>query len=163
MLDKPIHVDHPDDERFDAIDIHVVERWKESELSGDEWRFSYVAEVKRKGETIMTISASKLEWLLSGLQWRMMVSGEQGQFDFEAWKRTEDKCDQPGCALIATVFYKRLKRFTDRGDELAPNSYYDGNEFRQFCDKHRHRGDCALDDADHNYEEIFNVKEQMIQ
>ena len=28
---------HPDAERFDAVTIDTVERWKESELSGDEW------------------------------------------------------------------------------------------------------------------------------
>jgi hypothetical protein len=40
------------------------------------------------------------------------------------------------------------------GDELAPNTYHDGKDYRQFCDKHKTRGDCDLDDADHNYEQI---------
>lgn len=154
MNDKLIHVDHPDDERFDAIDIHVVERWKESELSGDEWRFSYIAEVRRKGETIITVNASKLDWLLQGLQWRILIAGEKDELDREAWDRTKDKCDQPGCGGEPVVFYKRKRRYTHRGEELAPNSYYDGHEYRQFCKKHKYRGDCGLDDADHNYVEI---------
>lgn len=37
------HKPHRDCERYDRIEINCVERWKESELSGDEWRFSYVA------------------------------------------------------------------------------------------------------------------------
>lgn len=153
-----IHVDHPDDERFDAIEIKVVERWKESELSGDEWRFSYVAKVMRKGETIITIGTSRLDWLLQSLQWKILTAGEQNQFDTAAWERTKDKCDQPGCANEPVVFYSRLKRYTDRGDELAPSSYYDGFEYRQFCEKHRTRGDCGLDDADHNYDEILDPR-----
>lgn len=149
-----MHVDHPEDERYDAIDIHIVERWKESELSGDEWRFSYVALVKRKGETIVIISASKLDWLLEGLQWRITIAGEKDEMDQEAWERTKEKCDQPGCAEDPVVFYQRIKRYTNRGEELAANSFYDGKEYRQFCKRHKHRGDCDLDDADHNYIEI---------
>ena len=149
-----IHVDHPEDERYDEINVRVVERWKESELSGDEWRFSYVAEFKRKGEILFKLSASKMDWLLQGLQWRALTAGENGNFDSDAWNRTKNKCDQPGCAAVGTVFYRRLKRYTPQGDELAPSSYYDGNEYRQFCDRHKHRGDCDMDDADHNYEAI---------
>lgn len=149
-----MHVDHPEDERYDAIDIHVVERWKESELSGDEWRFSYVANVMRKGEIIITLGASKLEWLLSSLQWRILIAGEENKMDMEAWERTKGKCDQPGCANEPIVFYIRKKRFTNRGDELAPNPFYDGKEYRQFCVRHKTRGDCDLDDADHNYTSI---------
>ena len=158
-MDQMIHVDHPDDERFDEIHIECVERWKDSELSGDEWRFSYLADIKRKGETIFTISASKLDWLLQGLQWRMLIAGENSDWDDLAWVRTKDKCDQPSCANVATIFMKRLKRFTRNGQELAFSEYYDGNEYRQFCDHHSRRGDCGLDDADHNYIQIRNPKE----
>lgn len=150
------HVNHPEDERYDAIAIFVVERWKESELSGDEWRFSWVAQFRRKGETVVTVSANKLHWLLMGLEWRAMIAGEEDKVDREAWGRTKDKCDQPGCPEIATLFYKRLKRYTAQGEELAPSSYHDGNEYRQFCERHRHRGDCDLDDADHNYATILD-------
>ena len=53
---------------------------------------------------------------------------------------------------MATIFYKRLKPYTKSGDELVDHDYR--NEYRQFCDRHKHRGDCDLDDADHNYLEI---------
>lgn len=143
-------VDHPEDERYDEINIRCVERWKESELSGDEWRFSYVAEVKRKGELMFTIGASKLDWLLQGLQWRILIAGEEGITDIDAFNRTKDKCCQPGCAEVATVFYQRVKRFTNRGEALSEEERYSG-EYRQFCKKHKNRGDCDRDDAEHNY------------
>lgn len=155
-----IHVNHPEDERFDEIHIEVVERWKDSELSGDEWRFSYVAHVKRKGEVIFLVGASTLDWLLKGLQWRIETGGEDGEFDEKAWTRTKNKCDQPGCAEVATIFYKRLQRYTNRGDKLAQSKYHDGNEYRQFCERHKRRGDCDLDDADHNYQEFSNPNKE---
>jgi hypothetical protein len=149
------HLDHPEDERYDEINIRVVERWKESELSGDEWRFSYVADVNRKGEKIIELASNSLENLLKGLSWNILISGERGMVDTDAFARTKDKCDQPGCKNGAVVFYKRLKRFTKQGDELMPVSW---DEYRQFCAAHHTRGDCGLDDADNNYEPIQDPK-----
>ncbi len=149
-----LHVDHPDDERFDRVTIECEERWKESELSGDEWRFSYVVKLWRKDEAIITASYSRLSWALQRLPLLAGNYPADKVFDKDAWKRTGSLCDQPGCSADATVYYRRLKRYTDRGDLLAPNSSYDGREYRQFCERHKHRGDCALDDADHNYERI---------
>jgi len=149
------HVEHPDDDHyFDEISIRLAERWKESELSGDEWRFTAIAEVMRKGKVIVTLSASRLEWLLDGLKWNLLIAGENGKLDMEALASTKDLCDQPSCKEEPTVFYRRLRRYTKQGDLLAPSEYSDGKEYRQFCTKHKHRGDCALDDAEHNYEEI---------
>lgn len=152
MTDNWTHVDHPEDERYDAIDIRCVERWKESELSGDEWRFSYVAYVKRKGEIIFEIGASTLDWLLKGLSWRMVVDPENDNFDYDAWDRVANRCDQPGCPRVATIFFQRLKRYTKRGEALLQDD--DRKEYRKFCNNHKYRGDCGLDDADHNYKEI---------
>ena len=45
MTDTYHHIDHPKAQRFDRVEARVVERWKESELSGDEWRFSFVVDL----------------------------------------------------------------------------------------------------------------------
>lgn len=153
------HDNHPEDERYDEINIRIVERWKESEYSGDEWRFSYVADIKRKGEIIISLSVSRLDWLLSSLQWRMLTAGEDCISDMEAYARTLDKCDQPGCANLPTIFYRRLNRYSKSGGELAFSEYKTGKEYRQFCGKHTNRGDCDLDDAEHNYETISDPRE----
>ena len=152
------HIDHPDDERFDEIHISVVERWKESELSGDEWRFSYLAEIKHKGEIIIRITASTLDWLLKGLQWRIQIAGEKSEFDPHAWDRTRDKCDQPGCANVATIFYQLKKDYSRQGDELVDK----GNikYYRQFCPNHKRRGDCGLSDSAQNYFVIENPNKE---
>lgn len=147
------HINHPEDEQFDEIHIRTVERWKESEISGDEWRFSYIAEIIRKGEIIITITSNRMSWLLEGLRWRITTAGENNTFDHEAFKRTEGLCDQPGCKEFATIAYRRKTRYTKFGDKLDDTNYK-GNDFRIFCDKHKNRGDCDLDDAMHNYEVI---------
>lgn len=154
------HIDHPDDERFDEIHISIVERWKDSELSGDEWRFSYLAEVKRKGEIVIRITASTLDWLLKGLQWKMLVAGQDHQdgFDSIAYLRTKDKCDQPGCANIATIFYQLKKDYSKCGEELVDKSSI--KYYRQFCQTHEHRGDCGLSDSDDNYFVIENPNKE---
>lgn len=156
------HVTHPDDERYDRVTIDIAPRWKESELSGDGWRFSYVVRFWRKGEIILEHSTSRLEWLMQRVHLCFLnyPAADDKAFDREAWKRTEELCDQPGCAAEATVFFKRLKRYTRTGDELAGSSY--ATEYRQFCLQHTHRGDCALDDADHNYERIPNPRPKTV-
>jgi hypothetical protein len=153
MTDVAQHVDHPDDERYDKITIGVQERWKESELSGDEWRFSYIIIAWRKGEAIVQRSFSRLDWALQALQYTINIWPADGEnFNREAWDNTNELCDQPGCAAIATIFYKRIKPYTRSGEELVDHGYR--NEYRQFCVRHEHRGDCALDDTDSNYERI---------
>lgn len=157
MVDRWSHVNHPDDEKYDKIAVEIQPRWKESELSGDEYRFSYVVQGWRKGEVLVTYSRSRLEWALMALQYEMYIHIQDGAFDQEAYARTQELCDQPGCSEIPVIWYKRLKAYTRQGKELADNPYR--LEYRQFCSKHKHRGDCGLDDADANYLEIPNPKE----
>ena len=154
MTERWIHVQHPDDERFDKITIDTVPRWKESELSGDEYRFSYVIKAWRKGEVLIERGFSKLDWALKALSYVIYISDDPDKVDGEAYARTQSLCDQPGCDGEPSVWYKRLKRYTPWGEELADRPGY--NEYRQFCAIHKHRGDCALYDADANYELIPN-------
>lgn len=147
---------HEDDEYWDEIRMVTVPRWKESELSGDEWRFSVKVEFLRKGHVVYTTGFSNLEYAMKALATlpdRMMVGG-----DGEGLKHLESKldnsyCFNPGCKNKATVEYRLKKEFC----QVAP---YDGGHEpyfdtrRRFCDTHKHRGDCALEDADVNYETI---------
>lgn len=155
MKETWTHKDHPDDERYDKITIDVEPRWKESELSGDEWRFSYVIKAWRKGYVIVERSFSRLEWALQALQYTIYIWVEDGEgFNTENWNYTKSLCDQLGCDNKGTIFYQRLKPYTRQGHELVPNSW--DKHYRQFCERHRIRGDCDLDDADANYKEIPN-------
>ena len=47
----------------------------------------------------------------------------------------------------STVTYKMKKKFCREGHETIPHQ----TTVRKFCDTHKKRGDCGLDDADDNY------------
>ena len=141
---------HEDDEWYDEVHVTVRERWKESELSGDEWRFSYVAEFKRKGEVHKTLTAHKLEWLLPKIAAHQSFAPAGD--DEGAPKDDHERCFQPGCTALATVEYRKRKDWCSRCGQSHEADWQD--QRRRFCDKHLRRGDCGLDDADANYEEV---------
>ena len=148
------HVDHPDDERFDSVTIDCVERWKESDLSGDEWRFEYRVRFYRKGHVIIERSFSRMHQALAYLPSLPMSTGGK-DFNTAAWKLSQQLCDQPGCSSEPVVFYLRKRRYSTGGYELKREG---GDEYRQFCARHKNRGDCALDDAEQNYDEILDPR-----
>jgi hypothetical protein len=156
---KHFHVvRHPDDESFfDTLTIECVERWKESELSGDEWRFSFVVTLWRKGMMVRTRSFSRMQW---AKEWMPSASPAEMDEDMRvppgqvAWTREADEelCCQPGCVSVAVVEYRRLKDWCSTCGNAPESKYAGWDTRRRFCLRHMGRGDCALDDADHNYE-----------
>lgn len=149
----------PDNQRYDKVDIYTVPRWKESELSGDEYRISAAADLWYKGNKIKTMTFMDVDTAIRYLDGALVYWQENG----EAYDRVDDSylCDQESCANIADVKYKRLDAWTNRGDK---ETLYDWNLYRVFCNGHKTRGDCALDDADRNYEQVDflpNEKEAM--
>jgi hypothetical protein len=150
-------VRHPDFELIDEVRIRVVERWKESELSGSEWRFSNVVECLHKGVVLKARSfGSRMEWALLGVGSAAMEAGDSGVPD-EVSALEKIVCAQPGCRAPAEVFYRVKALYDNTGHmEELPHSYSaaDAVYVIRFCRRHKHRGDCALQDADHNYEEL---------
>lgn len=75
-------------------------------------------------------------------------------------KRPTGLCDQPGCRETATVAYRQLKPYTRCGHTYERRSEAWGWVYvRSFCNRHKDRGDCNLDDANDNYEEIELTEE----
>jgi hypothetical protein len=147
---RPTYERHEDDEWFDNVTIECVERWKESEMSGDEWRFSYVVTFSRKGQALLERGFSKLEWALAAVP--SLVTG-YAPADNDRDKEFEDtgQCAQPGCTNEATIEYRKRKDWCRCcGEAKAIPDWRDAR--RRFCDRHKHRGDCGLDDSDANYE-----------
>lgn len=135
-----------EDEWYDEVHITTVPRFKTSELSGDEWRYSIHVELLRKGRVMAERDWNRLEWALAGLQGWMLKLGDKG-VEVHA---TDDLCMQPGCSKPYTVEY----RMTRRGCGHCGNIHrYAGDDYRRrFCDKHKRRGDSDLDDMDLIYE-----------
>lgn len=145
--------DRPDSQFVDEIRIVTVPRWKESELSGDEWRISARIDFYRKGVVVGQKGARDIEHAARFVDWFLVNGRETGEIDTP--NTLGDCCDQEGCCKPWTTRLRLKKRYGRDGKEIAPSKFMEGVvEYRAFCDEHKRRGDCGLDDADTNYETI---------
>ena len=157
-----------DDERFDHVEVTSIERWKESELSGDEWRFSFQARFYSHGVLMLTRSGMSVEdCLVSAAHWfrhpRRTDEDPQAQAEWAtAQAEVEQRCAQPRCQEPWVVLYHPVRKYLRDG--TAVGLHWDDRDterpalgwlaVRGFCERHRHRGDCDLEDADDNYEVV---------
>lgn len=168
---KRVWVPQNDDEMFDRVEITSVERWKESELSGDEWRFTFLGYFYSHGVLMMTRHGGSIQdVVLSAGHWfRNSRSMDEPDEIKEQWAKSkaevEDRCAQPGCANPWVVLYHPKKKYSKQGESLG--LHWDDRQalsegkpslgwlaVRGFCNTHKYRGDCDLEDADENYELI---------
>ena len=152
MLGKPRNALRPDAQAFDEIRIITVPRYKTSGLSGDEWRIHAEVQFWRKGKLIHTEGRGNIKTACGFLFADHAMAIDNGKAYFAGDGVT---CDQEGCHEPATVHYK-IKRDICAGPGCCGQEKpdYGQDHRRHFCDKHKTRGDCGLDDADSNYEII---------
>lgn len=144
----------PDAQAFDEVRIFTVPRYKQSGLSGDEWRISATVEFLRNGVVKHEFGTRNVETALA------MASGERLRAcdDGKGYFASEGAyCDQEGCRETATVFLQRKMHWCSHCGLSRPATRLTLDDkviidIRQFCTKHATRGDCGLDDADSNYE-----------
>ena len=150
-------VRHPDFQLIDEIRISIKERWKDSEISGSEYRFSTVAECLHKGVVIASRGfGSDMNWAVMGVG-ALALSASDNGIPENVLAMEEIVCAQPACCAAATVFYRVKALYTNMGakEELPRPHDKDGTvHVIRFCTKHRYRGDCGLQDADANYQEL---------
>jgi len=135
----------PDAQAFDEVRLVTKPRYKISGLSGDEWRISVEVQFYRKGKLQHTTSYSKMEYACGFLYAAYEEAISEGKAYFAG---DGIHCDQEGCSKPCTVTYVRKKHFCQEGHEHLPSEL---QMLRHFCEEHRVRGDCGLDDADANY------------
>lgn len=141
---KPWRHLHHDYQAIDEVRITTVPRWKESYLSGDEWRVSGFIQYLRKGRVVHEHGCRNVETGLRYGDWWLTEFLEQGNYSAG---RTEGDCDQEGCAEPAAVTYRLKKLYSRDGVASDPHA----PKIQRFCDRHKMRGDCGLEDADNNY------------
>lgn len=146
----------PDAQAFDEVRIVTVPRYKESGLSGDEWRISAKIQFFRKG--ILCDERTIAHTVEDACAYAAYFHDDAISNGKAFFAGELDTCDQEGCAEKATVTLKIKQGYTRQGDKRELSS---GGEYRRFCKKHRVRGDCGLEDADRNYEEIENPFEEI--
>jgi len=142
---RPNRALKPDAQGFDEIRIITVPRYKESGLSGDEWRISASIQVFRKGNLIHEQGYRNVE---TAAKYLPALLGELNDEGKAYYAGEGNLCDQEGCCTPATVTYRLKARYCRDGHKSDPL----GIDIRKFCDRHKTRGDCGLDDADDNYE-----------
>lgn len=137
-------------QRFDAITIRTVPRFKTSELSGNEWRISASVEFQKKGRVIHTAHAGNVESAVTNLS-EIMRSNEL----FEACSKADvsDLCDQEGCNEPWTRTYTLKKSFCESCATPKDHMSWDKRPLiSHFCDRHSDRGDASFEDCNSNYD-----------
>lgn len=161
-----------DDPYVDEVHITTIPRFKESELSGDEWRTGARVEFIRKGVVVGIESYHSVPIALAYIA-RLgtsrsippaslkMSEGDPDYLTESAKMRhtDEDFCAQPGCAESWTVEYRLTARGCGRcGRVESHDEHAYWTDHRRFCDRHKTRGDSNLDDMDSHYE-LVEVRE----
>jgi len=150
VLPRASHCIRPNAQAFDKIVMKTVPRWKESEMSGDEWRISTLIEFSRNGEVVHEMTWGDLNHAVKDLghMFDKSIEAMPGGYSLAG---DGVHCDQEGCSEKATITYKRKEpHCTYCGQTRGPSGF--SIDLRSFCDRHARRGDCGLDDADRNYE-----------
>lgn len=138
-----------DRQLFDEMKIDTVPRYKSSQASGDEWRYSNRIRFYKKGILI------KEEFASAGT--RDVLSRIQNYYPDMYTEDIANKlaklCQQEGCSRAAENYYKMKKRHCCHCGEASKHPLHP--VFRAFCSDHSTRGDCSLEDCDSNYELIY--------
>jgi hypothetical protein len=134
----------PDAQPFDEVRITTVPRFKQSGLSGDEWRISAKIELLRNGIVIVEQTFRNVQTAAMFLPSVIATACDDGKAHFAGER---DFCDQEGCKDTATVTYLKKHDYCQAGHKSEPSH----PTIRRFCECHKVRGDCGLDDADANY------------
>lgn len=140
----------PDAQGIDKIVIETVPRWKDSELSGSEWRISASIKFYRKGKLIKQNDAGNVNYAAQLVGARLLELLDNGEGFFAG---EDDICDQEGCEEKGIIRLKKKFDYCQAGHK----SDNPANSFRLFCERHSTRGDCGLDDSDRNYEKLGPV------
>lgn len=147
---------HEDDEWVDEIRFTTVPRFKESGLSGDEWRVSVRVDYMRKGVVVFSESYGRMTWAIAHVA-RHAAGLHPGDFPHDELlispeqyrELDEERCMQPGCPEPWDVELEQTHRGCGRCGAITEHGHQEVH--RRFCDKHKHRGDSDLDDMDEHY------------
>jgi hypothetical protein len=137
----------PDAQAFDEVRIFTQPRYKTSGLSGDEWRISATIQLLRKGKVCHEQGFRNILTACGFLYAVHQTACDDGKAYFAGDGLT---CDQEGCSNPPSVAYQKKFAYENDGHKRELSR----TELRCFCEEHKERGDCGLDDADDNYIQV---------
>lgn len=148
---------HEDSGTHDKVTVETIERWKESEMSGDEYRFSYRVTWWRNGMVFDRRSFGSMAYAQARIGMGTPEERDEEELARRVhseremlWTREREAelCAQPACSLFAVAEFRLRKAWCNRCGEGHIST---SDQRRRFCGRHLLRGDCGLDDADANY------------
>ena len=143
--EKPNRALKPDAQAFDEVQIVTVPRYKMSGLSGDEWRISAEIRFYRNGELK---HSERYRDVKTACGFAYAAHAEACDNGHAYFAGEGEVCDQEGCADKAI---NRLDIETNHCQNCGVPARHQFPAYRMFCNKHKQRGDCGIDDADRNY------------
>ncbi|QGH73055.1 MAG: hypothetical protein [Siphoviridae sp. ctCJE6] len=150
ILESESKLHHTESQRFDEVRIKTIPRWKESELSGDEWRFHAQVEFLYKGDVIWSHGFCDCETAMQMALTMFTLDCEMAKVQ----KPEKNVCQQEGCNNPATKKAYFKKRYCVGGGNCGQEKKMYGKDYYVFCDRHIHRGDCDIEDCDSNFEVV---------
>lgn len=130
----------------DKIEIVPENRWKTSELSGDEHRYGFRANMYHKGKVVKTHYVNQgwsPELSVNEKKLNEMLKEANAPPDTEELERREPMCDHFGCTEPGDLYL--LKHHNGPTEEMHTKRY---------CTEHYRRGDCAIIDNSSNLEKL---------
>ena len=139
-------------EIWDEVSITTTPRFKESDITGSEWRTSVLIQVKWKGNVILQKVVGDIDYATRWLVYA--ISNEDIRYDMIKEKRKvtgKTYCSQPGCQKQSAFGpYQMVKRRRNDGSEILKDSLLYNERFF-FCGIHHERGNSDLEDKEVNY------------
>lgn len=146
----------PDAQAFDEIRIRLVPRFKDSRLSGSEWRISTQFEFFRNGEIVHRPDpcSGNME-VACGLLFAKYVEATDNGNGYYAGDGFH--CDQEGCKEVGKYLFKIKQDYCSGAGNCGQKKDMYSGFHRLFCEEHKHRGDSDLQDRDSNYELVKEI------
>lgn len=147
----PVHHRPKQYQRFDKVVISTVPRFKESPVSGSEWRLGSKIEFMKKGKVIfIKETGSGVESTLNRMP-EHLQDDDLAEAVMDSREALEGFCDQEGCSAAWTRTYKLKNTFCD-GCARPENTHDPRPLVVRFCDRHSDRGSQSYEDCNGNYD-----------
>lgn len=142
----------PDSQAFDEIRIVTIPRFKESEMSGDEWRISTNVQFYRNGQVVYEAGGLRDIETTTGFLYSIFHKAIDDGHAYFAGDGIH--CDQEGCNERAVYLFRIKQDYCVGGGNCGQKKESYTGYHRCFCEKHHNRGDSDLQDNNENYELI---------
>lgn len=154
-MSRDVHKRLSDFEPIDRIELKVIPRYKDSDLSGSEWRTSVLVQFFFKDQLLFEEQFHTMDQaiLMLGGEWLYKTN----PIPDKVLKMEDHCCDQPGCsdAALPKKHYLTVE-YSSRGERLDIVKTTESRPiYRRFCERHSTRGDGSYEDSDSNYTSTF--------